>query len=166
MLAGKANAMDIRVFKAETITDLWGDYPIVFRLVMLPFIVAGVLHHRQQHADFGMVNLGTKGEKIDLVNDHLLISGDDPEGMTTAAYAAESVMLFGDTENSLKYTAMTIIITLQTIVWCLQGADVELITLGERGGELPEWVWEPVQQGPRITNIRIKSFDEPSLPDE
>lgn len=161
MLAGQSEQLKTCVYKSQNVHNLWGDKPVVFRLILLPIILYELFNQFQAKQQFTLLKLGNTGEEFELMNEHLAITPDDPSEMKLAAFAAENVFQFHVRDHAIKHAVATYLTLLQIVIWCIQGENIVMVELGNQGGEIPEWAWEHVQQGPKITNVRLKSFDEP-----
>lgn len=165
MLAGQAEQLETRVYKSESEVNFWADYPIVFRMCLLPVVLYTVFKQYQSEKTFVLVNLGAAGEEFDLENEHLAKDPNDPPELGLSAYVAQSTFQFQGQNLTPKRFGLAILTLLQMTVWCMQGENIVMTVLGEHGEELPDWTWEHVKEGPEITNIRLLSFDEPDISD-
>jgi len=166
MLAGHLDQMDTRVFEAESVNHLWKTYPLMFRIAMLPFVIAIVLRYQYENHPHIFINIGQNGSKIDLVNDSEVSASNNSALSQKVAYAAESYLLIENYSSIFQAVLISIIEIMQTVVWCLKGQQVDLLLLGDEGGLIPEWAWEVEKNGPRVNNIRILSFDAPPEPSD
>lgn len=167
MLLGQAMQMDTRVYKAENVSKMWSGQPIVFRLVMLPFVLKGILASRRAGKDISFIDLGAAGTQLDAVNPELAFESPTDSDMSLVAFVANNTYKFGgDAGSRSKNALITAMMLLQVAVWCFKGTSIVFLVAGPRGGELPEWAWEFVNNGPQVTNVRLVNFDDPESPDD
>jgi hypothetical protein len=165
MLLGQAMQMDTRVYKVENVSKMWNGQPVIFRMVMLPFVLKGIFTTRHAGKDISFIDLGAAGTQLDAVNPELAFESPSESNMSLVAFVANKTYTFGgDAGSTLKNHLITAMLMLQVAVWCLKGANIVFIVAGPRGGELPEWAWEFVNNGPQVTNVRLVNFDEPESP--
>lgn len=158
MLSGRMETLDVQVFKCESVDDLWGGDPIVFRLVTLPRVLRYLVRTIRSGHPFAFVVLGNTGDRLDLLNERDLCTADDPVAMEGAAYAAQNIMWGNRPDAHWPPVMLSMLFVLQTIVWCLQGASVELVRLGEHGETAA--AWEIETDGPRVEGVRAIAFED------
>lgn len=151
--------MEMVVVKATSTFNLWTGHPFVFRAVALPLYFLGVLYFSldDQLAEF--VVLGEEGEEVDLRNADALVTDDDPECVEARAFVADSVYGLGmEAVDDWPHVLYSVLIALQTAIWCLCGTSAALVLFGDCGGRVPDWAWESESQGPHLSSVRITPF--------
>lgn len=155
MLAARAEQMKMAVVKAESTFDMWSEYPFVFRVVLAPIFVLAILYYSLDAQQAELVVLGDEGEEVDLQNGDLLVSEEDPDHVEARAFAADAVYSLGAETDGPAHLLYSVLMALQSVVWCLLGTPVSLVLFGNYGGRVPDWAWEPEEQGPHLQSVRI-----------
>lgn len=151
--------MEIEVVKATSTFDLWTSHPFVFRAVALPLYVIGVLYFSLDNRMAELVVLGEEGEVVDLQNADALITDNDPGCVEARAYVADSVYELGmEGIDDRLHIPYSVLMALQTVIWCLFGTPVVLVLFGNYGGRVPDWAWRPEKQGPHLQSVKITPF--------
>lgn len=147
--------MEIEVVKAASTFDLWTSHPFVFRAVALPLYVIGVLYISLDNRMAELVILGEEGEKVDLKNPEALNVDADPDHIEARAFVADAVYSLGMETDDPVSIPHSLLMALQSAVWCLLGTQTSLVLFGDHGGRVPEWAWKPENQGPHLHSVRI-----------
>jgi len=159
MLSARAEQMEMVVLKASSSYDMWTGHPLVFRIVALPLYVIGVLYFSLDDQLGQIVILGDEGEEVNLQNDDALVTDDDPDCVEARAFVAESVYGLGlEDVNDRLHVPYSVLMALQTVIWCLFGTPTVLVLFGDDGGRVPDWGWETEKQGPHLQSVRITPF--------
>lgn len=154
MLTARAEKMETVVVKATSSFEMWTGQPLVFRAVGLPLYVIAVLYFALDNQLAELIVMGNEGEEVALLNADALVTDDDPDHVEARAFVADSVYVLGPEDDRVQ-VLYSVLIAVQTVIWCLRGTPAALVLFGDHGGRVPDWALEPESQGPHLESVRI-----------